>query len=236
MIREHLFSNRTELFNALTKNCLSFLTTALHNHGVASILASGGSTPAPLYERLSASDLNWGVIRVALVDERWVDRDHEASNESFLYRTLLKNKAELAVFTGMKNAASSAEEGYGEIERRYRSLPQPFTLAILGIGADGHTASWFPHAEGLAAAIASDDERLVTPIAARASRVTGLHTERMTLTLAGLLRSERLILLLTGDEKLAVYRHAQSTGSIEDMPVRALLQQERVPLELYWSP
>jgi 6-phosphogluconolactonase len=56
------------------------------------------------------------------------------------------------------------------------------------------------------------------------------------MTVAGLLKCERLIVLLTGEDKLAVFDQAMKPGPVEEMPIRALLHQEKVPVELYWAP
>lgn len=234
MVKEFLFTDRASLFNALANDCRTHLAAALADKGNAALLVSGGSTPAPLYETLSQSALDWANIHVALVDERWVDKEHIASNEALIYRTLLTNNAANAPFTGMKTPDASAADGCTATEAKYRNLPQPFTVTILGMGSDGHTASLFPHAEGLADALEST--QLTAPIIARQSAVTGPNTERLTLTLHGLLQSERLIILLTGEDKLAVFRTAQGEGAVEDMPVRAILRQDKVPVELYWAP
>ncbi len=236
MVEEHLFTDRSSLLDSLTRDCQHHLQEDLTDKGHATLLVSGGSTPAPLYQSLSKTDLDWIRIHVALVDERWVDIDQEASNEAFIQRTLLINNARQAAFTGMKTAAASATDGCAETEARYRALPQPFTVTILGMGSDGHTASLFPHAEGLNEALSEDNPQLTAAIMARPSAVTGANTERLTLTLTGLLKSQRLILLLTGEEKLAVFRTALDDGPEEVMPVRAVLRQNKVPVALYWAP
>jgi 6-phosphogluconolactonase len=56
------------------------------------------------------------------------------------------------------------------------------------------------------------------------------------LTRSALLKSERIVILFTGEDKLAVFNSAQKPGPLEDMPIRALLNQEDVPVELYWAP
>ncbi len=236
MVKEFLFTDRSQLFTSLAQNCQSYLQKGLALNGDASLMVSGGSTPAPLYEALAKSNLDWKNIHVALVDERWVEKQHSASNEALIHRTLLHSRAEHAPFTGMKNSTTNARTGYLETEGQYKKLPQPFTVTVLGMGSDGHTASLFPHAEGLAEALAEDNQQLTAPIMAKQSEVTGVNTERVTLTLSGLLKSERLILIITGDEKLAVFKEAMSDGPIEDMPIRALLRQNKVPFELYWAP
>jgi 6-phosphogluconolactonase len=236
MVTEYLFNDRSELLTQLAADCQAYLAQALTDNGKATFLVSGGSTPAPLYEALSLADLDWANIHVALVDERWVDKEHSASNEALIYRTLLINNAANAPFTGMKTAAARALDGCTETEAKYRALPRPFTVAILGMGNDGHTASLFPHAEGLSVALAAHSEQLTAAIIAKQSDVTGPNIERLTLTLAGLLQTQHLIILLTGAEKLAVFRAALAGGPVADMPVRAVLQQNKVPVDLYWAP
>ena len=236
MIKEFLFKDRTGLITTLAQNCQEHLAKALAENGAISFMVSGGGTPAPLYEALSLSDLDWKQINIALVDERWVDSNHSASNEALIYRTLLINHAKQASFTGMKTQAASASEGCAETEMLYRALPKPFALSILGMGSDGHTASLFPHADGLSATLVEKSKQLTAAIVAKQSEVTGPNTERLTLTLAGLLQSERLIILITGKEKLAVFREAMNEGAIEDMPIRSILRQNKVPVELYWAP
>jgi 6-phosphogluconolactonase len=236
MVKEFFFEQRHHLFTALVAECQDVLSEALSKHGVATLLVSGGSTPAPLYEALSKTELNWKKIKVALVDERWVDNDHSASNEALVKRSLLINNAKAAEFIGMKTSAITALAGQAETEANYRRLPQPFSLAIVGMGPDGHTASLFPHAKGLTQAIQIDNENLTAAINATQSEVTGPNTERLTLTLSALMKTDRLVILFTGEDKLTVFNAAQKPGSIEDMPIRALLHQEQVPVELYWAP
>ncbi len=236
MVKQFLFKDRNSLFSALTLACERYLGQALTNNGSASFLVSGGSTPAPLYQALSQTDLDWANIDVALVDERWVDKEHEASNEALIKRSLLINNATIAPFTGMKTAAETAQEGCAETETLYQQLTKPFTVSVVGMGNDGHTASLFPHAQGLSDALSEDNTQLTATITARQSEVTGPNTERLTLTLNGLLHSKRLTILLTGEEKLAVFRTAMADGPIEDMPIRAILRQNKVPVELYWAP
>lgn len=236
MVIEHLFENRAEMISALQAECETALRDAVEDRGEATFMVSGGSTPEPLYKALSEVDLPWESIYVALVDERWVDFDHDKSNEAFTVKHLIQNKAAVTNLVGMKNSAATAAEGVDDCESAYQQLAQPFDITILGMGSDGHTASLFPHAQGLDDALDSESEQLCADIIAIQSEVTGAITERMTLTLAGLLQSKTLVLLITGDEKLAVLRAAQAGTDVKEMPIRALLQQQKVPFAIYWAP
>lgn len=234
MVSERLFESRAELTAALQQECEQALVAAVEERGEATFMVSGGSSPEALYKAMSNSDLPWEFIYVALVDERWVDYDHDKSNEAFVVKSLIQNKAAVTNLVGMKNTAESAQEGLADCEAAYQQLAQPFDITILGMGSDGHTASLFPHANGLQEALTTS--ALCAAINAHPSEVTGAITERMTLSLNGLLQSRSLVLLITGEEKLNVLRAAQAGTDVNEMPVRALLQQDRVPLTIYWAP
>ncbi len=234
MVIEHLFDSRDALVAALQAECESALRQAVDERGEATFMVSGGSTPEVLYKAMSQSDLPWESVYVALVDERWVAFDHPRSNEAFVVRSLLQNKAAAANLVGMKNTADTPQDGLADCEAAYQQLAQPYDVTILGMGPDGHTASWFPHAQGLPEALST--EQLCAAVVANPSAVTGEEVERMTLSLTGVLQSKQLILLLTGQDKLDVFRKAQAGTDVADMPVRALLQQNQLPLTLYWAP
>ena len=235
-LTEHFFSTRQALFESLTLYCQQALTQACAEFGEASFLVSGGSTPAPLYKALAQLPLPWQQVKVALVDERWVDPDEKASNQAFIQSTLLQNHAVAADFTPMKNSAKTALNGLAKVNELYTQLPQPFDLTILGMGSDGHTASLFPNSEGLAIALDAAHQQDVVAITANQSEVTGNNLERMTLSLSGLLKSRELILLITGDEKLEIYKQALAQDQYNEMPVSAVLQQLDVPISVYWAP
>jgi len=104
------------------------------------------------------------------------------------------------------------------------------------MGHDGHIASLFPNSTGLEAALDLKNENLCCAIQARCSDVTGENTERMSLTLNGILQARQIILLITGEEKLKVYENGLSSTDFKQLPVSAVLQQQRVPVDVYWAP
>lgn len=236
MLQEFIFDDQESMQAALLEYCLGILQASMSGREQAGLLVSGGSSPEPLYRELSNCDFPWEKVTVALVDERWVSRDHEKSNEAFIRRTLLKNKAAKANFIGMKNVAATAADGLGLCNQAYDMLPQPWNLCLLGMGSDGHTASLFPHAQGLDLALNVEAASTCVDIVAHRSEVTGDITERMSLSLAGLLKAERIALIISGEEKRRIYEAALAGDDIAEMPVRAVLKQQQVPVDVYWAP
>ncbi len=234
MINEYRFESRQQLLDALYKDVEQALTEDLSEHQQVSLLLSGGSTPGPLYERLSNVELDWSRVSVGLVDERWVNADHDASNERLLRTTLLQNFAAAASFKSMKNTAETPFAGEVECQAQCATLPAPYSLCLLGMGPDGHTASLFPNALGLDKAL--DSDQLCAAIEAKPSAVTGEHIQRMSLTPRAILKANKVVLLITGEDKWRVYCDARGAGDVMAAPVSVFLQQNAVDIDVYWAP
>jgi 6-phosphogluconolactonase len=238
MPEEFFYTDRAAMLANLQTALCTQLRHSLDKSPRASLFLSGGSTPAPLYQALATATLPWERIHVALVDERWVPETHEASNARLLRDTLFTGPAAACQFTGMK----VAHELQGETEaaavkacnQAYRQLPQPWSAAVLGMGADGHTASLFPHAERLQEVL--EAKTLCAAVHVPAGGGAGAHTARMTLTPHALLQCEHLFLLITGRDKRLVYEKARVTQDQAALPVSVFLQQAAVPLTVFWSP
>ncbi|MEM8799708.1 MAG: 6-phosphogluconolactonase [Pseudomonadota bacterium] len=203
------------------------LRLAIKQHGQAHFAVSGGSTPKPLYEHLSKVDLGWEHVKVTLVDERWVQPDHHASNEKFVRATLMQHNAQAASLQTLWCDGLSHQDAAIQINQAWRQTWTPIDVAILGMGTDGHTASWFPHAHGLDGAILEDERSaIVAAITADESAVTGENVERLTLTKSALRGASAILLMISGEAKRRTYELAMKTPTtqtdIHDMPVRSL--------------
>ena len=225
------FSNSKYLVQKLSTRIIDHLSDGIKRRGQASLAVSGGTTPVPLFQFLSRMDLEWGKVVITLVDERWVDVTEGDSNEHLVRTCLLQNKAASALFSSMKIFGKSTEEAEQECSVRYQSVPMPFDVVILGMGSDGHTASLFPGAENLAAAVNMHSDKACMSIIPAAA-----PHERMTLTLPAILNSRDIIIHITGEEKRKVYDKAVSDGPSEEMPIRYVLRQKEVPVTIYWCP
>lgn len=202
------------------------LNEGIRAHGAACAALSGGSTPGPAYEQLAAKQLDWQRITFALVDERCVAPAEPTSNEGLLRRTLAPALSAGARLVPMYSGSPTPDP----VDAAYPGLS--LNIAVMGMGADGHTASWFPGGEGLAAALDPNSPRTV--VAVRASQAAGT-ADRLTLTRAALDRADRVILLITGQDKLERLE-AALTQKIEDAPVAALFARPGRPPEVLWAP
>ncbi len=211
------FVNRDELARGLANRIASKLSAAVTRNGCALLAVSGGTTPKLFFEHLSRADISWNKVTVTLVDERQVPEDSPRSNAKLVKETLLQDKAAVACFMPLYKTPNAAKLA-------------KFDAVVLGMGSDGHTASFFPGGDTLAEAINPDTSKSLVEISAPTS-----GEPRLTFTLPKLLQSGFLALHIEGAEKQAVLEKARSGDNIDAMPVRAVLQAN-VPLALYWCP
>ena len=228
----HRYDTREALAEALAAGIAAVLGGAIATRGVATLAVSGGSTPKLLFERLSQMDIDWHDVTITLVDERWVSETHERSNSGLLRRHLLKDKAAAAHFLPLFVDAETPDDAKDDLHDRFQRVTRPFDVVVLGMGNDGHTASFFPGADALDAAIDPDGREPVVAISA-----PGAGEPRVTLTLPMLIDARFLALHIEGDDKRKTYESACETGSVADMPVRAVLRAPRAePLNVFWAP
>ncbi|QIQ85278.1 6-phosphogluconolactonase [Erythrobacter sp.] len=177
--------------------------------GEVAISVPGGSTPFPVFETLVQRDLDWSRIAVWPGDDRIVPEDHPASNTGRI-RALFEPVGARVV--------ALAED----------AIPPHFALTWLGMGADGHIASLFPNTDP-----DSHDPRHVRrltpdPLPPEAP------FDRITLTIPALLRTGRLMFVIRGEDKRAVFEAAARGES--DLPVARLLAraaQEAIPVQCF---
>ena len=223
------FENTSALDIELAEKVAALLAADIQARGKASLVVSGGRTPMGFFHLLSQQLLDWSSVTVTLADERWVDADHHDSNEKLVRENLLINEAHQAQFISLKSAAENAVDAESECEQALASAGQ-FTVVILGMGDDGHTASLFPGTEALALGLDMNSGRTaiaVTPTAA--------PHQRMSMTLPRLLNAGQVIIHISGSSKQDVLLAAQNGDNAAELPIRAILGQQVAPLSVYWA-
>jgi 6-phosphogluconolactonase len=225
------FGSAHALESEVASDIAAQLALAITARGQAGLLVSGGHSPAGLFEQLRTQPIDWDRVSIALVDERWVEPTDPGSNERFLRETLLRDAAAAARFCGLKNPAPSPDLGAAAAWHASARIPRPVDVTVLGMGDDGHTASLFPGSPNLKSAL-----DLETPEGYVGLWSSSAPHARLSLNLRALLDSRRILIFLLGEAKLRTYAAACGPGPVEAMPVRAILRQQRVPVEVVWAP
>jgi 6-phosphogluconolactonase len=227
-MNDRRFETELAMAEALAADIALALAQSIAETGSAGLILSGGSTPGLMFDELSRLRLGWTRVKITLADERLVPATDLESNERLVRDRLLRGEAQAAVFIplwqGEGDPVESAIEAVCNIER-------PFAMVVLGLGDDGHIASLFPGMPGLGRTLDPAADLTAVFVPGQASR-----RPRVSLTVATLLDTRRVALSFVGEAKRRVLQNALAPGAVEDLPVRAILRQTKVPVDVYWSP
>ncbi|MFW5654356.1 MAG: 6-phosphogluconolactonase [Roseicyclus sp.] len=190
------------------------LADVLRRNERATFSVPGGSTPGPVFEVLAEQALDWERVVVVPNDERWVPEDHPRSNARLLREKLLVSKASRATFIPLHAPEPEPEGALGTLCAALEPH-LPISVLLLGMGSDMHTASLFPGADNLAAAL--DDH--APPLMAMRAEAAG--EPRVTLTAPVLNGALSKHVLITGREKREALERAAHL-SAEEAPIRAV--------------
>lgn len=213
------YADREMLVIDVANKLAGDLKSALLSQDNVSFVVPGGTTPGPIFDILSAADLEWDRVHVMLSDERWVPDDHARSNAKLLRERLLVGRAAAARFTPFYVADVDVADACSNVSENLSS-EWPISVLMLGMGADMHTASLFPSAIGLDAAMASGAQALC-PIQAVGQE------QRVTLSAHILNSAISKHIVIFGDDKRAALDVAQ--GALpHDAPVAAVLKDTTI--------
>ena len=210
------FASAELLAQRLARNVAASLRQALAGSEHATLAVSGGTTPQKFFERLSQQKLNWANVTITLVDERQVDETSPRSNAKLVKASLVQNEAAFARFVPLYQNAVAADVAN-------------FDVVILGMGNDGHTASFFPGGDTLVQALSDSAPPLL------AISAPGSGEPRLTFSLQKILAANEIILHIQGADKAATLEKALGGEDKFEMPVRAVLNSGRM-IEVYWCP
>ena len=213
------YSDRKMLIIEVAQKIVGDLKTALLTQENVSFVVPGGTTPGPIFDILCTADIEWNRVHVMLSDERWVPDDNDRSNAKLLRDRLLVNRAAAAKFTPFYVPDVEVAVACKDVSETLAS-EWPVSVLVLGMGADMHTASMFPQANGLGAALSANADALL-PIQAEGQE------QRVTLSAPVLNRAISKHIVIFGDDKRVALDVAK--GSLPEVaPVAAVLDGAKI--------
>ncbi|NBD31307.1 MAG: 6-phosphogluconolactonase [Alphaproteobacteria bacterium] len=191
------------------------LENVLFHNERASLAVPGGTTPGPIFDSLcGAGHIDWSRVDVMLTDERWVPEESDRSNTRLLRERLLVDKAAAANFVPLYADAPVPEDKLDAMARGVAAC-LPLSVCLLGMGADMHTASIFPGADQLDAALNGDGLLY-------AMRAPGAPEPRITLSARVLRDAMTCHVVIVGHEKREALEKARNLPP-EEAPIAAIL-------------
>lgn len=221
------FANADAVAKALAADVADRLIDAIAARGRATLAVSGGTTPERFFDALSRRTLDWGKVIVTLVDERFVPPDHPRSNEKLVRERLLQNEARLARFVSLYGKGGNLGEAARQAEAGMALVGLPLDVVVLGMGTDGHTASFFADAKEYARLIDPGHRTIVLPVHAPSA-----GEPRLTLSLAAICNARAIFLHIEGAKKRAVLEAA----AVDNLPIAKVLAAAETPVVTYWAP
>jgi 6-phosphogluconolactonase len=186
------------------------VSDAIAERGSCTLALSGGRTPEPVYRELAARPgIDWSRVRVFFGDERAVPPDDPESNYLMVHKALL-SQVPIAAAGVHRMEAERADREAAALEYE-RLLPGRLDVLLLGMGADGHTASLFPRSSAL-----DERDRLVLPVLGAKP-----PTPRLTITPPVIEAARKVAVIATGEDKAAtVARAIEGPFAPKSIPVQ----------------
>ena len=218
------YPDREMLTIAVANRIAGDVKNHLMRNGSAAIAVAGGTSPGPIFDDLCAAELDWGNVCIMASDERWVPEDSDRSNAKLIRERLLINRAAEARFLPFYMEGLEPDEAVAPLSEKVRAEGD-LAVALLGMGADMHTASLFPGVAGLEAALASDAAEVAV------MRPDSQPEARMSLSTRVLDSAMAKHLVIYGDEKREALNRALTLPP-EEAPVSAILSE----CQVHWAP
>ncbi|RDE05414.1 6-phosphogluconolactonase [Sphingomonas aracearum] len=226
------YEDAEEMADAVAGDIQFILDSAIDARGAAVIALSGGKTPIPIYERLTQARIDWKRVTIIPTDERVVPLGDPLSNITMIGKAFLPKGAR--VMPIVPQATADYKAAGRSADALMQDLHWPLDLCLLGVGADGHTASIFPGPDF--------DEAVSGP---RERRALGVLPEplpkeapvpRVTLSRAAIVSARALMLAVTGDAKKQVIEQAIKQGPSSPHPIGRVLADAELPVDIHWAP
>ena len=221
------------LVSELAHDIAQRLQLAIQTRGKAVLSVSGGKSPIALFVSLRVQAIDWSKVSVTLVDERCVPSTHPDSNAQLVKQHLLQDAAHAATLVPMVTETidvSDATQQAAWANAQWQTVGAADVL-VLGMGADGHTASLFADAPNLSQALDLHNTQNCVGITL-AHPPANAPYPRVTQTLAALLRAKHIVLPISGNDKRNTLQRAWIQKQ-NALPVSNVLHQTLAPVAVW---
>ena len=225
----NVLPDASALADAAAERFIRIAADAIRSRGRFVVALSGGSTPRAMYQRLGsapmAARVDWSRVQVLWGDERCVPPDDAASNYRAARETMLDRVPIPAPNVHRILGEAVPDVAAVQYEATLRALLETpsgppsavpgarIDLVLLGVGADGHTASLFP---GSAAVL--EQVRW-----AMAERAPAPSTWRVTLTPATINAAAEVLFVVSGEGKAGMLRRVlEGPNEPWNLPVQVI--------------
>lgn len=202
--------------DSLAEAAADLVADEIERHDQVMLGLAGGSTPRATHRALAGRPIDWSGVRAWIADERWVPPDHRDANQAMVRESLTDERRIpfLAPDTTLGTPAEAATAYADNVVPRIMDRSTR-TVLMLGIGADGHTASLFPGTSALD----------VSSPSFVANFVPQLDTWRITATYPLIAAVDVVVFVVSGSSK------AEAVAAIalgEPLPAARVTARERV--------
>lgn len=180
---------------------------------------SGGSGPRPTYERVGILRPDWAGVELWWIDERCVPPADGNSNYRIIRESLLDGLARPPAVVHRIRGELPPDEAAAEYDAALQGIT--LTLAVMGVGPDGHTASLFPNSPAL-----DESERRAVAVEAGMEPLV----PRVTMTRPALGAAATMLYLVTGESKAEAARQAFGSPPSPDTPASLVRGRHTVVL------
>lgn len=224
----HIHASHAKLAEELATEIAGQLGEAIDAKGRASLAVSGGQTPGAFFDALSRQPIDWSKVDVTLVDERFVPEGSARSNARLVREKLLTNAAAKAHFFPLYRPDASVEAAAFHADGEVYALVRKLDVVVLGMGADGHVASYFPDAE-------SYEKLFLACDAVMAVRAESAGEARLTISPRLIANAANIHLHFEGAEKKALFEMALAETGPKRLPVATVIGLAGVPVQVHWT-
>lgn len=225
------YDDAAEMAEAVAGDVQFIIESALDARGGAVVALPGGKTPVPIYEKLAQAKLDWKRVTIIPTDDRIVAMTDPLSNVAMIAKIFIPKGARVIPLVSEK--AADYKAAGRAADARVQDFHWPLDLCLLGVGADGHTASIFPGPD-LDEALSGPKERrllgvMPDPLPPEAP------VARVSLSLASIVSARALMIAVSGQAKRDVIEAAIKGGAGSPYPIGRVLAEAELPVDIHWS-